>query len=436
MKHRLFSLPLALMLLAAGFLSSCVSDSCKIEIKYKQYTPVYMSEDAFLNAVKLEAPAQLQRTGKIYTFKGYLFVNELAKGIHIYDNRNTANPVPVAFLNIPGNYDMAASDDHLYCDSGTDLLAFDLSNPRQPVLESRSRNAFPKMLSYNGYTADPAMGVVVDWKEEIITQKLDDCRQPIPALWKMNEVKDNNSTVGAVSDINAQRTVHAAPAGTNKGGSMARFAVVGNFLYVVMPTDLMVYNLSGGNASLTNTIKINSITEAQTIFPHNDLLLIGSNDGMVVFNNANPSQPQQIGNIAHVSSCDPVVANQKHAFVSLNSDADNSCGGFSNQIEVIDIQKPSQPERLSIYPMAMPKGIGVDGDILFVTDGRDGLRVYNAADPMTISSHQIAAFPNTKGYDVIPDNGNLIFVSREGIAQYDYKDLNNIRLVSKIPVVK
>jgi len=131
-----------------------------------------------------------------------------------------------------------------------------------------------------------------------------------------------------------------------------------------------------------------------------------------------------------------LLQNDNYAYVSLNNATDNPCQGFANQVEVYDISNPAQPHSISVYPMSQPKGIGIDKNLFFVSDGRDGLKVYDATQPETLSSHQLASFPEMKGYDVIPDNGNLIFVGRDGIAQYNYTDVQHIQLLSKITVVK
>ena len=55
---------------------------------------------------------------------------------------------------------------------------------------------------------------------------------------------------------------------------------------------------------------------------------------------------------------------------------------------------------------------------------------------MNIHMNQIAHFPDIKTYDVIPYNGLLMMVGSDGLYQYDYSDLANISLISRIPVVQ
>ena len=86
--------------------------------------------------------------------------------------------------------------------------------------------------------------------------------------------------------------------------------------------------------------------------------------------------------------------------------------------------------------MTGPYGVGIDDDVLFVCDGSDGLKVYNASDPYLIAEHQLAAFKNINAYDVIPLGSSLLMIGADGFYQYDYTNLKDIKLISSIKVVK
>jgi hypothetical protein len=81
-----------------------------------------------------------------------------------------------------------------------------------------------------------------------------------------------------------------------------------------------------------------------------------------------------------------------------------------------------------------PQGLGIDGDLLFLCDGDAGLKVYNAADPLSIL--QIATFPSINAYDVIPMNKYLFMIGEKGFMLYDYSNIQNIKQIGFIPVVK
>ncbi|NPA38032.1 MAG: hypothetical protein GXO47_14410 [Chlorobi bacterium] len=73
---------------------------------------------------------------------------------------------------------------------------------------------------------------------------------------------------------------------------------------------------------------------------------------------------------------------------------------------------------------------------MFVCDGIKGLIVYDASDISNIEAHEIASFGNIKAYDVIPFNDHLFIIGEDGFYQYDYSDLNSIKEISRIPVVR
>ncbi len=133
------------------------------------YRPVYMNEEEVAN-ITFQAGKPLVEPGKIYLLEPYLFINEKGKGIHILDNSDPAKPENISFISIPGNYDMAAKGNWLYADNYTDLLTFDISNPREVRLAKRIADAVP-VREYPLQTGvyfecpDPAKGTVVAWEK-------------------------------------------------------------------------------------------------------------------------------------------------------------------------------------------------------------------------------------------------------------------------------
>jgi len=51
-----------------------------------------------------------------------------------------------------------------------------------------------------------------------------------------------------------------------------------------------------------------------------------------------------------------------------------------------------------------------------------------------IKNNMIAHFEEINAFDVIPLDNLLIMVGVEGISQYDYSDLNDIELLSTLPI--
>ncbi len=155
---------------------------------------------------------------------------------------------------------------------------------------------------------------------------------------------------------------------------------------------------------------------------------------MLVYGLSNPGLPNFISVFEHISSCDPVVVEGNLAYVTLRSGT--MCGGFTNQLDVVDISSIENPFLVKTYPMYNPHGLGIDNGTLFICDGDAGLKVYSTEDPMNIHQHQLAHFNDIKTFDVIPLNGLLVLIGADGLYQYDYTDLENLTLLSHMPVTR
>ena len=84
--------------------------------------------------------------------------------------------------------------------------------------------------------------------------------------------------------------------------------------------------------------------------------------------------------------------------------------------------------------MSNPHGLSKDANTIFICDGTGGLKIYNAADVSNLQL--IKQITGIETFDVIAFNGNALVVTKDGLYQYDYSDLNNIHLRSKIIISK
>jgi hypothetical protein len=215
------------------------------------------------------------------------------------------------------------------------------------------------------------------------------------------------------------------------GGSLARFAVVGQALYAVDNTNLYVFNVSQAPIpQFDKTIPLGWGIE--TIFPYQNKLFMGAMNGMHIYNAEDAFNPSFLSTYIHITSCDPVVVQGNYAYVTLRNGT--FCQGFSNQLEVIDISNVTNPNLLKTYPMTNPFGLGLDGNTLFLCDGADGLKVFDKTNPLDIK--QIAHHKGMQALDVIPLNNTLMMIAEEGIYQYDYQNVQNIQLLSVLKVQK
>lgn len=411
------------------FFTSCQKDKCTQTMSYKKYSPVYMTYDDLRQAVKTEAAQPLKKPGKIYIKGHYLFINEVDKGIHIFDNSNPAAPQNLSFINIPGNLDLAAMGDVLYADSYIDLLALDISNPLSVTVLSRTENALPyRQYAAFGYSEDKTKGVVVAWKDSLITEKVNtDCKGG--GGWWGGGPDPWFDNAGGPVTTNSGTTTNPKTPGV--GGSTARFTIAFNTLYIVDDTKLLVYDITNES----NPQKMTDKTlgwNIETIFPYKKHLFIGSNSAVYIYNINNPQNPVYVSEYQHMTACDPVVVDDEYAYFTLNDGA--PCNRGVNELQILDITDLAHPFLKTSVPLTSPKGLGIDNKKLFVCDGNDGLKVYDATDVTQIQNRRISHFQNIHAADVIPFNSILLMIGEDGLCQYDYSDIQNISLLSRIAV--
>lgn len=417
---------LLLMFVVLGALSSC---NDKFTETFTANVPEYMSlTDWRAQEIAPDNPRVLSDPGKIYIYQDYLFIVERGEGVHIINNANPASPQNLSFLAIRGCVDLAVFNNALYVDSFYDLLSFDISNPAHPVLQCRIPDAFEfdNWTLIKGYNddlpftgIDTNRGVIVGW-----TQK--EVNTDVPAYNPVEHISFDAEIGTGMGGVNAANIGSS----TGIGGSMAQFTVTGHYLYVLRPASITAFNLSSDLCPQQS-----SVTEvawnAETIFPYNDHLFLGTSSGMMIFNLNNPSAPGFVSSISHITACDPVAVQGNRAYVTIRSGT--TCQGFVNQLMVIDITNYGSPVLLAEYDLTNPHGLGIDGNTLFICDGSAGLKVFDASDDMTITDHLISHYQQINTFDVIPYNDVLIMSTAGGIYQYDYSDPQNIEELSFIP---
>lgn len=143
------------------------------EVQQTDYKPILMKRSDMEASIELREKRAIKKSGKIYRKGDLLFINEKYEGIHIIDNSDPTKPEPLAFLNIPGNIDMAMKGDIIYADNSVDLIAISYDGTSVEVME-RNRNVFPEMVPPDfgwvpqEYTPEnrPEETVIVKWVEK------------------------------------------------------------------------------------------------------------------------------------------------------------------------------------------------------------------------------------------------------------------------------
>jgi hypothetical protein len=415
-----------LLVLLAFLFAGCMKD--KITKTYKISTPIFESLTKFREAIKSQPAIEIGVAGKITVDGNYIYLSEPYKGIHVIDNTDPSSPKNVSFINIPGNDDMAITGKTLYADAYGDLVTFDISNPRDIVAKNFTTNVFPDHANYvyvPGLTvatslSPDSINVIVGYTIKDTTIDYDPARgYPVVG--------------GCAYCALATPTFQAAPAAavpdkTATNGSTARFSIINNFLYTVGTYSMTTFDISNTRVpAFASTVQISGPVE--TIYPLKNRLFVGTNNGMYMFDvQSAPSTPSLIGQFTHIVACDPVIADDNYAYVTLNDSS--FCRGAVNELKIIDIKDVANPVDVRTYALTHPVGLSKDGDNLFVCDGKAGLKVFNAAN---INDLQLIKQLNDAiDYDVVAQNGIAIVVASNGIYQYDYSDIKNIHLISKL----
>lgn len=404
-----------------GLLSGCAYNSSQI-INYTINEPVFISHAEFRSSAKVTQEVHpLNNPGKMCFYNNYLYISDPGKGIHIINNTRPSNPHITGYIQLTGNNDLIIRNNLLYADAFVDLVWFDISDPSQPVLKGRSENIFPD--------AFPASDNEYGYDYDLCYKGMKEDRVVIG--WKLAERSEEilyNEKKELIYDA-----VSPSYIGMNTGvtGSMSRFGLYDNYLYAVINNKLIIIDLSSSTPQKSiEDIYVGSNVE--TIFSYADKMFMGTPFGLLIYSVKEPLNPAYCSQIWHVYGCDPVVVENNLAYVTIHSD--NQCGQNANELIIFDVSDVYQPKQIVSYNMHNPKGLGIDKDRMFLCD--DGLKIFKITnDPQTLISQQLVHYTGMNGYDVIPYNNILIMISDKGLYQYDYSDLNAIRLLSTIPII-
>ncbi|AWX43974.1 hypothetical protein HME9304_00973 [Flagellimonas maritima] len=379
--------------------------------------PLIMSRAEFATSLSIEVPRPIDESGKVYTYKNYIFINDKYQGVHVIDNSNPEQPRKISFINIPGNVDISVKDDFLFADSLMDLVVLDISdiNTIKPVdrLENVLGNNvfFPLGVDiYEHEDYDYETEIVIGWQTTTERRLIEEVEQQIGDVL-FNDMALAESTNGG---------------NTGQGGSLARFKIVDEYLYAVDRNNINIFNIS----DLENPQDLEDVFagfDIETIFNRGDHLFLGSMQGMYIYDISAPETPTFVSEFQHGTACDPVVVDGNYAYVTLRGG--NGCGALESGLFIVDISNIENPELTIEYPMDEPYGLGIKDEKLFICDGSAGLKVYDKTDVNNLKS--LNHFKDIVTFDVIPLESHLIMVGDDVLYQYEYLD-NNIKLISQI----
>lgn len=406
-----------------AMLSSCLKD--QVTQRYTFYRPLYRTKAEVRSEARSSAPVAVSNPGKLFLMGKYVFLNEVDKGIHVIDFSQPSAPRNIAFIKIPGCVDMAVRGNFLYADCYTDLVTIDITDPRQVSVKRFIEGVFPHRRYTNGFVADTNL-VITDWV------RVDTVVRTSPGI----PFGGLDRRVLLLSDSRAMSGGMAASASPGVqngiGGSMARFGLLNDRLYTVSWSDIKVFQTTDPSLPVyRNTIQLDQ-GDIETIFPYKNRLFLGSQTGMFIYDVSDKDNPRKLGQFTHARACDPVVADDTHAFVTLRTGT--RCIGNLNQLDVIDVTNLMAPRLVKTYPMKGPAGLSKDGNLLFICDGTDGLKIYDATKPDNLAL--LKTIPLAEAYDVIAWNRIALTVTKDGIHFIDYSNPQQAFVAGKVVITK
>jgi hypothetical protein len=322
-------------------------------------------------AVAVTEPVPMQESGKIYAYKDYVFVNDVFRGFHILDNSDPSAPENIGFIKLEGNNDISIKDDRLFADSYGDLVVLDISDIDNIPPAKRMENAiyqqfwctmgaeveWPQADFFDYGDLDASKEAIIGW--EVKTERLSTVEFESRFGYNPNTGLSEDSSFSNLSNNSA---AEPATSTTGQGGSLARFKIVGDYLYAVEWSSINIFDISDlDNPKTRDEVYTNGTIE--TIYNQGDILFLGGPQGMYIYDITSPEKLAYVSEFIHGTACDPVVVDGDYAFVTLKGD--NFCGNTESGLYIVDLTDLKNPELKKFYPLKGPNGLGFKDNKLF-----------------------------------------------------------------------
>jgi len=216
-------------------------------------------------------------------------------------------------------------------------------------------------------------------------------------------------------------------------GSYANMLTYLDRLYLISTSEIITMDITDRSIPVEldrQTLGFN----IESLFRRGETLFIGSATDLYIYGIADNGIPKQLSVTTYgvnfpICSRDPVVTNDSIAYVTLSTTISDNCGRTNtNELKLLDISELTDPVQLNAVDMISPKGLGLDGNWLFVCEQNHGLKVFDVSDPREVTL--IHHFDGYRAFDVIVQSGLLIVVGPDDLYQYDYSDMDDMHLVS------
>lgn len=381
-------------IISAIFFSSCRT-TCTQTRTYIKKIPVYGSLNDIRSSFKVHDAQVLENPGKIHVKGDYLFIVDWGKGFHIVDNSDKSNPMFLKFVSLRGCTDVVSYNDIMYVNQGPDIVSMSIQDIQSISILGRSNNVMNSHLTKGD-------SFVVDYIEKEVVEVIEDADCSDQRFGFRVESMDFNSGNNSGS-------------ASGSSGSMARFAVIDGFLYIVDDVNLRVFSLDNPNKPVQTDVH-NLGSGVETIFAKDKHIFIGTNTGMVIFEVSN-GNAKFLSQFDHARGCDPVVVDGDLAYITLRGNG--ACGMANDELHIVDVSNIMNPILLHSFAMNEPYGLGIINNTLAICDGNAGLRIFDSSNPSTIMQNELATETGMKAFDLIMSPSHLILTAEEGIFQYN-----------------
>lgn len=397
-----------LFIAAIGVLFNSCEDKCYYYEEVTEYQEILMDADEVKNSFAVVSDYTIKKPGNIYSYQNYLLVAEQNEGIHILNNTNPASPVPLKFIKLKGNSNFAVANDVLLADNGADLLSINIADLGNIRIDKRTENINPDILR-------PGNKVIAGYNAVKVKRKK-----------SCDEDRSFNRSMMFASSAGASII------SSGKAGSMAKFAVVNNYLYIAHESKLQPVNISNP----INPVKLPAVdfvsNDIETIFPYKNYLYFGTSSGVLIYDcGSNPEVPVYRKTLTHALGCDPVVVSDDYCFSTVRNNTTCRNGNTVNAMYVYKVDNINAPLYVRNVALKSPYGLGVKNNLIFICQAENGLTVYNW-DKTTNQATLKHSYPDIHAFDVIVNDNTLIVTADNGLFQFDCTDPDNIRYLATL----
>ncbi len=388
-------------------LIGCRSE-CKQTLYYTANVPVYASKASIRDAVTVETSLAVDSVAEMLSYKETLFLRNGTDGIHVIDNTDPSNPDNHAYIKIVPCFAMETNDDQLYVIQGTDLVVFDLSDVRNPVVKHRVNDL---------YNSDFAKGdsFVVGYEQQEVVKVLNDFSCSDQFIFPEDEV-----IRGAISTPHGQITVHKDHIYTADNQSVVTLALNG----------------SAAPGFTSRMAAFNNIPDARLYILLDSILLFGTGSGLMALDiTTNPASPVNTGGFFPAGGCNPIAIWDSLTFAPMFNDLqEDESFCFSNpMISVVDVVTRRPISRVTGY--SQPYYMHYHNNRVLLCNGFEGFRIFGVQDRILLSDYIDNSGESNNVHarlGMLFGENNVLVYGNNGVFQYDISDRTIVKKLSEI----